>query len=52
MTWENYKKELHPFVEKAYNKGLDTETLILTNGHGVSKYDPRAKKQKILNTVK
>ena len=48
MTWTAYKTQLKSHVTTIYNKGLDTETLILSNGRGVSKYDSKKKKVSIL----
>ena len=51
MNWSNFKKKVKPNIETIYNKGLDTETLILSNGFGIAKYEGVEKRKRILKRL-
>ncbi len=45
MAWDDFKKKVKPEIDKIYNKGLDTETIIFKNGRGISQYEVKKRKE-------
>ena len=52
MNWLNFKNKVKPHIKNIYNKGLDTETLILDNGFGIAKYEGVEKRKRYLKRLK
>jgi hypothetical protein len=52
MNWDNFKKEIKPYINSVYNKRNPNETIISWNGWLVMKYSSVAEKELFLIKVK